>query len=462
MATYPCSECLKKQQKIDSLMEENQRLKQKLKYQQRKEKEGVFGSSTPSSKLPVKANTTNSETGKPKGAQLGHKGAGRKMFQESEAERVVSVEAQVGSTCPDCGRPLEEKGMQERLVIESQPLKAKRVLFRLPKKYCPHCQKVFQAHAPEVLPKSLYGNQLITTAAVMHYLHGIPMGRVCEQTEIGPGSLVEIFHRLAKLFDKIPAQLIEQYRQAPVKHADETSWRTEGQNGYAWLFATDQLSIFQFRKSRSAEVARAVFGGKPLPGVLVVDRYAGYNKAPCAIQYCYAHLLREVENLGKEFPDSGEVQGFVHTLIPLLSLAMGLRSQPLSRAKFKAKATEVKSQIVAAVESPAQHLGIRRIQDIFRENHARMYHWANDRRIPADNNLAERDLRPTVIARKVSFGSQSDAGAHTRGVLMTVLGSLKKRGVEVATHLKHVLDKLAKNIHQDPFSLLFPIDLPIP
>lgn len=462
MATYPCSECLKKQQKIDSLMEENQRLKQKLKYQQRKEKEGVFGSSTPSSKLPVKANTTNSETGKPKGAQLGHKGAGRKMFQESEAERVVSVEAQVGSTCPDCGRPLEEKGMQERLVIESQPLKAKRVLFRLPKKYCPHCQKVFQAHAPEVLPKSLYGNQLITTAAVMHYLHGIPMGRVCEQTEIGPGSLVEIFHRLAKLFDKIPAQLIEQYRQAPVKHADETSWRTEGQNGYAWLFATDQLSIFQFRKSRSAEVARAVFGGKPLPGVLVVDRYAGYNKAPCAIQYCYAHLLREVENLGKEFPDSGEVQGFVHTLIPLLSLAMGLRSQPLSQAKFKAKATEVKSQIVAAVESPAQHLGIRRIQDIFRENHTRMYHWANDRRIPADNNLAERDLRPTVIARKVSFGSQSDAGAHTRGVLMTVLGSLKKRGVEVATHLKHVLDELAKNIHQDPFSLLFPIDPPIP
>ena len=462
MATYPCSECLKKQQKIDSLLEENQRLKQKLKYQQRKEKEGFFGSSTSSSKLPVKANTTNSETGKPKGAQLGHKGAGRKMFQESEAERVVSVEAQVGSTCPDCGRPLEEKGMQERRVIESQPLKAKRVLFRLPKKYCPHCQKVFQAHAPEVLPKSLYGNQLITTAAVMHYLHGIPMGRVCEQTEIGPGSLVEIFHRLAKLFDKIPAQLIEQYRQAPVKHADETGWRTEGQNGYTWLFATEKLSIFQFRKSRSAEVARAVFGGKPLPGVLVVDRYAGYNKAPCAIQYCYAHLLREVENLGKEFPDSGEVQGFVHTLIPLLSLAMGLRSQPLSLAKFKAKATEVKSQIVAAVESPAQHLGIRRIQDIFRENHARMYHWANDRRIPADNNLAERDLRPTVIARKVSFGSQSDAGAHTRGVLMTVLGSLKKRGVEVATHLKHVLDELAKNIHQDPFSLLFPIDPPIP
>jgi hypothetical protein len=26
-----------------------------------------------------------------------------------------------------------------------------------------------------------------------------------------------------------------------------------------------------------------------------------------------------------------------------------------------------------------------------------MYHWAADCRVPADNNLAERDLRPTVL-----------------------------------------------------------------
>lgn len=50
-----------------------------------------------------------------------------------------------------------------------------------------------------------------------------------------------------------------------------------------------------------------------------------------------------------------------------------------------------------------------------------MYQWAEDRRVPTENNLAERDLRPTVIARKVSFGSQSDAGAQTCGILMILL-----------------------------------------
>ena len=85
-----------------------------------------------------------------------------------------------------------------------------------------------------------------------------------------------------------------------------------------------------------------------------------------------------------------------------------------------------------------------------------MYHWAADRRVPADNNLAERDLRPTVVARKVSFGSQSDAGAETRGILMTALCTLRKRGFDATAHLKTVLDKLAEDIRQDPFPLLFP------
>jgi hypothetical protein len=89
-----------------------------------------------------------------------------------------------------------------------------------------------------------------------------------------------------------------------------------------------------------------------------------------------------------------------------------------------------------------------------------MYHWAKDRRVPAENNLAERDLRPTVIARKVSFGSQSDAGALTRSVLMTVLHTLKKQGFDPAARLKNVLDTLATNISQDPFPLLLARDSP--
>ncbi len=96
------------------------------------------------------------------------------------------------------------------------------------------------------------------------------------------------------------------------------------------------------------------------------------------------------------------------TATPLLSLAMGLRSQDITDAEFLEKATGLKSEIVAVMQSPAQHLGIRHIQDIFREKQARLYHWATNRQVPADNNAT---FRPAVIARKVSFGSVTDAGA---------------------------------------------------
>jgi len=64
--------------------------------------------------------------------------------------------------------------------------------------------------------------------------------------------------------------LMAAYRSASVKHADETGWRTDGQNGYSWLFCTNDISIYRFRQSRSASVPKEVLGEKHLPGVLVV------------------------------------------------------------------------------------------------------------------------------------------------------------------------------------------------
>ncbi|MGQ9693738.1 MAG: IS66 family transposase [Thermodesulfobacteriota bacterium] len=146
-------------------------------------------------------------------------------------------------------------------------------------------------------------------------------------------------------------------------------------------------------------------------------------------------------------------------LAPLLATAMHLRSLPITGAQFYKQAAEVKGQIIEVVHASAQQLAIRRIQEIFPDHADRMYPWAEDRRIPADNNLAERDLRLTIIARKVSFGSQSDAGAQTRGILMSTLHTLKKQTkTDVTSPFKAILDQLAKGPFLDPYHLLFPND----
>ncbi len=171
---------------------------------------------------------------------------------------------------------------------------------------------------------------------------------------------------------------------------------------------------------------------------------------------CYAHLLREIQDLEKEFPEEKEVSSFVAVAAPQLSLAMGLRLQPISDEGFYRRAATLREEIKATMGEPARHMGIRRIQDIFRTNGRRLFHWADNRAVPAENNLAERDLRPSVIARKVSFGSVTDAGAQVRSTLTTAATTIKKRGEDVAGCIKNALDVLARDPEADPYKLLFP------
>ncbi len=451
---YYCKGCFAKEQKINELEEEVVRLKGQLHRQERAAKAGFFGASTPSSKVPVKANTLSDRQARRGGGQAGHSGHGRSAAVEDRADRIERVAAL--ERCPHCRVRLVARGLRRRTVVDIEPVKTHTTVFQLERKRCPKCGRSFEGRPAGVLPKSLYGNRLLAYVTAQHYLHGNTLGQIERQTAIGCGALVQALRQVALRLESVPGALAEEYRKASVKHADETGWRTDGQNGYAWIFATRQLSLFRFRKSRSASVPAEVFGPKRLPGVLVVDRYHGYNKSPCALQYCYAHLKRDLESIEKDFPDNPEIASFVKSLAPALSQAMSLRTLGLSRPLFLRQAATIKRRIIAIVHRQANHPAIRKIQDIFRLNSHRLYHWARDPTIPAENNLAERDLRPLVIARKVSFGSQSEAGARSREILMSVLHTLKKRGRDPAAALQETLDQLARNPALPPYPLLFP------
>jgi len=435
MAITYCKDCLNKQKKIKELEEEVACLKDKLSYRRRTGKEGFFGSSTPSSKVPVKANSSTEHQRNRGGGKPGHKGHGRSSICEQDADEVERVV--IDNVCPDCGNALEDKGVRARTVIDCQPIKMKKIVYYLQRKRCPKCKKVISAKPPGVLAKCLYSNQLLAYVAVQHYIYGNTLGQIEKQTGVGYSSLIDAMHQLAKRLRDVPESLIQLYRDSPVKHADETGWRTDGQNGYAWLFCTPDVSIFRFRRTRSGN---------------------GYNRMPCSIQYCYAHLLRTVKDLEKDFPENTEIASFVQALAPQLANAMSLRTLDITDKQFKRQAAKIKDAIINITNHQAKHPAIQKVQDIFREKAPRLYHWAEDRNIPADNNRAERELRPLVIARKISFGSQSDTGARTREIIMTVLHTLKKKTGDVTGTFKSALDKLTKRYDADIYKAIFTLD----
>lgn len=451
-----CEGCFQKQREIDRLKEENQQLRAKLSQQKRKDKEGFFGSSTPSSKIPVKSNSTQEKKKNQGGAKIGHLGNGRKKHTEEEADEIRTVN--VEPVCPECHSVLESKDYRERSVLDIDPIKIKKIIYRLERKECPCCGVRIRAKVPEVLPKNLLSNQLLTEIVDLHYLQGLPLGRVCARFELNYGTVIQSLHRLRKIFEPVMEKFKCEYRKEFIRHADETGWRTDGENGYCWYFGSDTVSLHLYRNTRSAKVVEEVLGKQELEGYLVVDRYKGYYRVRCKIQFCYAHLLRDMKDLQSEFLGEKEVQAYAQTMIELLGEAMNLQSIKQTDELYYTQAKRIKKEMFEASLSASHHLAIKRWQDFYVEEENRLYHWVEERLVPCQNNRAERELRPTVIARKVSFGSQAEEGAKTREVLMSVIQSLRKRVTNPREKFKEALDRVAINPQLEVTEILFNAD----
>ena len=440
------------------LKEENARLKAKLARQERTAKEQPFGLSTPSSQRLVKPSLpelTEEETKRRRGgARPGHPGHGWKTPEgpEPEIEELPPPEA-----CPDCGAELTAfpgGDAEVRDLIDGHPLPAFRRRVRVPARYCPHCRKPVRPKVSGVLPKTRLTNNVLARTATEHYLDGVPMGTVARRIGVRKGTLLNEMHRLAKLAKPAADGLRDLLRDAAVKHADETPWRTDGDNGYTWVFVAGRLRYFACESTRAMSVPAAVLAD--CAGTLVTDRYAGYNCFAGNRGYCFEHLKRDTLSIVKENPRSAECAAFAQTLVPWLRAAMSLRTaysgDPVN---YFVQAAFIRHQIEEIVQAPARHPAVQGIQTIFRENTSRLWHWTEDPRVPAENNAAERAVRPLAIARKISHGSQSVQGRETRSILMSILHTLHACCTDPTAHFTQALNQYAENRNTNLFARIF-------
>jgi hypothetical protein len=138
----------------------------------------------------------------------------------------------------------------------------------------------------------------------------------------------------------------------------------------------------------------------------------------------------------------------------LLRKAIKMHRGTTDLAEYADEAVAIRNEIVAACGREAIHPGIQKFQNIFREHPERLFQWVKSPEMPAKNNFAERGLRPIVIARKTSFGSQSAKGMKRREILMAFLHTAKIRGLDPGGTFKEALDVLSLDPTADILPLL--------
>ncbi len=71
--------------------------------------------------------------------------------------------------------------------------------------------------------------------------------------------------------------------------------------------------------------------------------------------------------------------------------------------------------------------------------------------MPPTNNHGEREVRFTVLIRKIMYGNRSDQGTLTQGVLMSIFRTLKWRGYNPIATLDSALREYVRTGYLPPF-----------
>ena len=419
-----------------------------------------FGSSTPSSRIPLKANSTEENRARAGGRPAGHAGCGRKSVAPEDADERVDLPLPV---CPVTHETLTDVcATTTRTVYHTVPARVVKQVFTRYRCWCPTCGEYHESEVPGVMPRFMFSNDLLAQALVDHYSNGIPFGTIARRVGVKKSALINALHAVAEKLGDGADALLADFLAAPVKHADETTWSCDGRRGYAWGFFTPTVSLFRFRETRGKSVPEAVFGAEPHVGTLVVDRYPAYGstwKGP--IQFCLEHYKRNVRDLLEAEPGNEEYKNFIPPFLALLAEAMTLRARFKGRkkedflAEYRAEASRIRDAILAMAKSPVRDGRLKGYLDLVLEKPHRFFQWVGDPDVEAENNLAERRIRPLVIARKTSFGSQSEKGLRTRETLASVVCTLALRCDDPVARLSSAFDALARDPEADVAALLW-------
>lgn len=384
----------------------------------------------------VKPNTKKRR--KKKGPPKGHKGARRKDSSQC-GDLPQETHLHDGPCCPDCGHDLGPTvEVQNKQDIEIQLVQAVHRLHEFHRRYCPGCKRLVRSAQGAVVPRSDYGPNVHGLLAYLKYGLGMTLGKVqalmarAYGVRLSTGTISEILLRLGARAEGLYERMRQGLTRESMLHADETSWRVEGQNHWLWCFGNHDVVVYHIDPSRGAKVVEAMLGNR-FDGVLCTDFYAAYGAINSRKQKCLVHLLRDVRKLRDDQPDDPEVQRFCVKLISLVRRGFKLKAgrKGVDEELFK---VQVKRYITtfsnAFVGKRFEHPDCQRLAKRITKFRREIFVFLEVDEVLPHNNPGELMIRPAVLMRKTSYGNRSDRGRRAQQIFMSLIRTLELRGLD--------------------------------
>jgi transposase len=364
--------------------------------------------------------------------------------QSSEVE-VVDVPV-AERCCPDCGGAL---GKTRREIVSTTDIPAQLQpevqRYAVEIRECGQCGRKVRGQHPEVIPGQhgatahRVGPRIKALAHVLHYMHGVPVRKTpaiieeltgvrITQGAITQDAMKQTRGAVGATYEALRASV----RDQPVVHTDDTGWRVGGEPAFLMAFVNPSLSVYQVRSQHRNEEVRELIPAD-FGGIMVCDRGRSYDAAELeavAQQKCLSHLIRNAAKVVQE--KTGRARQFGQQLKDLLQRAL-----LLSANRMEMKLKDYCRQAEALDEELTAHLKDRTFRDQDNQrllngvgaqhDRGHVLRFLAESGVEPTNNRAERDLRPAVIARKVSHCSKNEQGGRAFEAFASVIHTIRKR-----------------------------------
>lgn len=371
------------------------------------------------------------------GNKRGHAGSYRKKTSDQIDEQ-IEVALPI---CPKCGGAVKKVRAINQIIEDIPQITPHITHLTTYSGLCTHCGRVRSTHPMQVsvatgAAGTHLGSRALSVCAQLQYSYGLTKRKVQRilkgifNLSLTAGAVVHASHRAAKKLSLPFKALQYQLTQSGIVHSDETSWYVGQPKSWLWVFTNPNTTIYQVRNTRARSVIQEVIG-ENYDGVLISDCLNIYDDVNAVQQKCYAHHLKAISQAQQVI---GEGQPYLQQVRRLLQLAMIVKSvkQELTAQQYQQCCQQLEQQadqmLLPARADPVEEKIVNRL----RKQRDHLFTFLYHQNVDATNNLAERQLRPAVIARKVSCGNKTTKGAASWEILSSFAATYVQRNLSFA------------------------------
>lgn len=387
------------------------------------------------------------------GRKPGHRGEWRQSPPPSEQDEQIEVPL---AQCPDCGHDLVLNTQRpiEQTIIEAPVVTPRIIRLRTYRNHCIQCDKPVSSHHPLQVSTATgaagthLGPRALGLAATLNKDLKLTMRKSTQVLNqllgltLSPGGLSQALDRIAHQLTDDYTQTLATLRQSEVIHTDETGWWIGGGGYTLWVYTNQDSTYYQVVDSRNRATAEAILGDT-FKGVLVSDCLSVYDGIDGIQQKCYAHHLKALSTALKH--EAGKGSAYLLELRALLHMALLLKtlqeSLPDDQQKTLRLSLEARFEQLLAEPRPTDEQGQQeeKVRNRLRKQQDHLFTFLDYPAVDATNNLAERQLRPAVISRKLSCGNKTRNGANTWAILASLAATSQQRGDSFIEQVAHAM-----------------------